>query len=249
MKTSGGMFEIALFLCLMGVCLTVAFTSFHYTERDVINMQDTHDVRQIKEVYTGGVLYGYMQRPGAYLDAVRLAFSVGTSSADSRAKIRVFDTVIDAYDMYTMNVGAAAQITPMIYDKLQAWWDGFEASPQYSCNYGVACLGPATCPNAQQNTYAFDKAVDVRTFDPTHITPSVAGYEMANPNSLDDCKFKMRVVEVGKNPVDGTAILEYRIYIFLGSLVKQSAGSAPKVEYRWYECVMGSAGQPWVVLQ
>jgi len=249
MKSSTGMFEITIFLCLMSVCLTVSFTSLHCTERDVVNMHYKSDTRQIHEVNSGGMLYGYMSRPGAYLDATRLTFSAGTASADTRAKIRVFDTLIDSYDMYMLNVSQAYNIIPEIYERIEAWWAGFSASPQYTCSYGVTCTGANTCPNAQLNTYIFSSNTSVRTFDPTHITASLAGFEMRNPTTLSECKFKMRVVEVGKDPVDGAALLEYRIFIFLGSLVKQAPGSSPQVEYRWYECVMGGAGQPWVVLE
>lgn len=250
MKSSTGMFEIAIFLCLMSVCLTVAFTSLHYTQQDVLAMQENIiDVRQIREVNTGGGLYSYMNRPGAYLDASRLAFSASTASADSRAKIRVFNRVIQPYDMYVMNIGSASGQAPNIYQDLVTWWKGFISSSQYNCEYGNSCTGPETCPTARTHTYVFAESTDVRTFDPTHITPTLAGYEMANPTILDEAKFKLRVVEAGIDPIDGKPLLEYRIYIFLGSLVKSTPTSTPKIEYRWYECVMGSTGRPWVVLE
>lgn len=141
------------------------------------------------------------------------------------------------------------QSTPTIYQSLVEWWEGFRSSPQYNCDYGTSCIGPSTCPNARTHTYVFTDGIDVRTFDSTHITSDLAGYKMANSTTLDEAKFKMRVVEVGTDPTDGTALLEYHIYIFLGSLIKQTEHASLQVEYRWYECVMGGAGRPWVVLQ
>lgn len=257
MRSSTEMFEVALFLAILGVCLTVAFTSFHYAERGVGEMSYNTDVRQVQQVASGGITHNYMNRQGAYLDAMRLAFSVGTVSADSRATINVFGTTLEVYDMYVMNAGEVTTVAPAVYEKIEAWWNGFKSSPEYNCIRGNSCPGPFLCSGdkdrgtAVENTYNFSDASNhVRTFDPTHITADVAGYEMPNPRNLDEAKFKMRLVENGKD-AEGNAILEYRIYIFLGSLTKDRADGTPKVEYRWYEAVMGSPSgvYPWVILQ
>mgnify|MGYP000887932288 FL=1 len=255
MRSSTGMFEVALFLAILGVCLTVAFTSYHYAERGVGEMSYKTDVRQIQQVATGGITHNYMNRQGAYLDAMRLAFSVGTVSADSRATINLLGTTLEVYDMYVMNAGEVTSVAPAIYEKIETWWNGFKASPEYNCVRGNSCPGPLLCSGngdggtAFENTYNFsDSGTHVRTFDPSHITPDVAGYEMPNPKTLDDAKFKMRLVENGKD-AEGNAILEYRLYIFLGSLTKDTLNGTPKIEYRWYECVMGNVVYPWVVLE
>lgn len=255
MKSSTQMVEVALFLILLSICLTVSFTSYHYADRSVAAMPYNTDVRQIQQVSTGGMQHSYMNRPGAYLDAMRLAVSIGTASADSRATINFLGTRIEAYDMYVANAGEVTTITPQIYEKIKTWWEGFRASSEYNCIYGNACPGPLVCAGnedggtAFENTYVFSNgSKHVRTFDPSHITPDLAGYEMANPRNLEEAKFKMRLVENGKD-ADGNPILEYRLFIWLGSLTKDKADGTPMVEYRWYECVMGNAVHPWVILQ
>lgn len=248
-RSSTGMMEIALFLALIGVCLTVAFTSYDYAKDSVQYMQEyKSDARQLRPVDSGGLSHAYLGRVGAYLDAQRLAFSAGAASADSRASIRIFGTKIAAYDMYTMNVNDIAVRGPLVYDSLVTWWTGFSTSAEYACSFGNSCLGPIACPEATAKTYIAKSDTQVRTYTPTHITADLADFEMDNPRSLDECKFRLRVVEVGKDPIDGSAILEYRVYIFLGSLAKSSALAVPQVEYRWYECVIGGTGIPWVIL-
>lgn len=255
MKSAAQMIEVALFLILLSICLTVSFTSQRFAERSVQAMPYNTDVRQIQQVADGGLKHSHMNRPGAYLDAMRLAFSIGTASADSRATINVFGTEIKAYDMYVANAGEVTTLTPFIYDKIKTWWQGYSASHEHNCVYGNACPGPLVCAGneaggtARENIYLFSNSSNhVRTFDPSHITSDLAGYEMSNPRTLDEAKFKMRIVENGKD-ANGEPILEYRIFIWLGSLTAEKAGDTPSVEYRWYECVMGNATHPWVILE
>ena len=249
MRSSTGMIDLALFLALLGICLTVAFTAVKYTELEVYNMHNKEDVRQIQQVAAGGLNHTHLSRPGGYLDAHRLAFSLSTASADSRATINFLGTEIEPYDMYVMNAGETAQWVPILYDSIKVWWDGFRASKEYTDSYGNICLGPVDCPNAKNNTYDFSKPSEhKRTFTPRHIVPSISGYELPNPTSLDEARFKMLLVETGTDAY-GDAKMEYRVYIFLGSLVKLTPTSAPTIEYRWYECVEGSATHPWIVMQ
>lgn len=243
----GSMLEIAIFMAFIGVCIYAAFTSVHHTTANVVQMQDYRaDTRHLQQRDSSRLDYAYLGHPGGYLDAARLSMSIGSASADRRANIRIFEEIIEPYDMYSLNVSEMSDLTPWVYDELRRWWDGFKASPEYLCPVGSSCTG-AYCGNAISRVYDYSGTAKNRTFTPSHVNDAITGFLTLNPKTLEECRFKLQVVEVGQDE-DGEADLEYHIFVFLGSLVKQTATATIQIEYRWYECVLGSSDTPWLQL-
>lgn len=243
----GGMFEIAIFMAFIGVCLYAAFTSLHHTTQNVKQMQEYRvDTRQLQQRDSSRLDYAYLGRPGGYLDAARLSMSIGSASADRRANIRIFEEIIEPYDMYSLNVSEMSNLTPWVYSELRRWWNGFKASPEYLCPVGDSCVG-SSCGNAVSRIYDYSSTMKSRTFTPTHVNDAITGFLTVNPKTLEECRFKLQVVEVGQD-AEGVADLEYHIFVFLGSLVKQTTTTTVQIEYRWYECVIGSSSEPWLQL-
>ena len=197
------MFEIAIFIAFISVCLFCAFTSLHHTTVDVVAMQTSQiDTRHLLGRDSSGLDYAYLGRPGAYLDASRLSISIGSASADRRATIFILDRKIEAYDMFSLNVTNMEDLTPLVYDDLRDWWRGFSASPEYTCTHNVACPLRAgsggVCSDMHDKKYVFsNEAMRRRTFNPYHIHDSLTGYLFENPKNLSECKFKLQVVETG----------------------------------------------------
>lgn len=226
------MAEIAAYLCFMSVCIVVMFTTLGQAGDDIVEMviHTESDARQLQVLPYNITDYSYLSREGAYLDAKSLAVSVASASADSRSDIRVLGEIIDSRDMYALNLDTMTQTVPKAYLELEKWWEGFSRSSVY---------------NGSKSIYTYDDPSSKRTFSPSYINSGVSGYTYANPRSLDECKFKMRVVEVGTD-VEGKAILEYHVYVFLGSLVRATAGEGERLEYRWHEIVLGG---DWVLMK
>lgn len=212
--------EIAMFLGLIGICLVVSFTALRYTINDVSTMEAYHsDTRTLRQRDASNTDYAYLWRPGAYLDAGRLSLSAGAASADRRASIKLLGEEIDTRDMYSLNASEMGSTTPVVYAKISDWFENFISSQEHSHTDN-------SCPFAED--YPFYQE---------HIA-SASGYQIPNPTELKDCRFKFQVVESSKAE-DDTPVLEYRLFIFLGSYKEQ------KVVYRWYECLSEA---PWVKL-
>lgn len=236
--------EIAIFLAVIGVCLFAAFTSLHHATMDVVTMGEYHaDTRALRERDASRLDYAYLGRPGGYLSIDQLALSVAAAQYDKSAPIRLFDVQFEAHDMRVLNALDMADVGAEAYDLVNAWYAGFRQSPE--------------CTEVAGRIYEYSSADNgvnkFRTFKYDRINQDVSGFIYSNPNpgavdnGLRECRFKLQLVDITNELKPKT---EYRLFIFLGSLVREGASGAAIIEYRWYECVTGSnAGTkyPWVV--